>query len=126
MTPELIFLAQALIILVLPVAIYRVFRLCGIVPVVVVQIPRRDGTRPGLSRDCTYRPARRCKASPDSSPGDFPWSRERGRIVREAGGPGAPHLASAALPPTDPTVLLCRGVATSKKGLVDLATKPLL
>lgn len=39
MTPELIFLAQALIILVLPVAIYRVFRLCGIVPVVVVQIP---------------------------------------------------------------------------------------
>src|SRR6266700_6757493 len=38
MTPELIFLVQALAILVLPVAVWRVLRLRGTVPLVVVQI----------------------------------------------------------------------------------------
>jgi Kef-type K+ transport system membrane component KefB len=38
MTPELIFLAQALVILVLPVAVWRVLYLRGVVPLVVVQI----------------------------------------------------------------------------------------
>src|ERR1700693_1704155 len=38
MTPELIFLTQALLILVLPVAVWRVLYLRGTVPLVVVQI----------------------------------------------------------------------------------------
>jgi len=38
MTPELIFLVQALAILVLPVAVWRLFYLRGVVPLVVVQI----------------------------------------------------------------------------------------
>src|SRR5712691_1516943 len=38
MTPELIFLAQALVILVLPVMVWRLLRLRGAVPLVVVQI----------------------------------------------------------------------------------------
>jgi Kef-type K+ transport system membrane component KefB len=38
MTPELIFLAQALLILVLPVAVWRVLYLRGAIPLVVVQI----------------------------------------------------------------------------------------
>jgi hypothetical protein len=38
MTPELVFLAQARVILVLPVAIWRILRLRGVVPLVVVQI----------------------------------------------------------------------------------------